>query len=45
MPFDQVRKIIERELKNPIGEIFASVETTPLGTASIAQVQDIAVIM
>lgn len=37
MPFDTVLEIIEKELGRPAEEIFASIEKTPLGSASIAQ--------
>lgn len=38
LPFIEIRAVIEEELKLPLAEIFASVEETPLGSASIAQV-------
>ena len=38
LPFGEVRAVIEEELKRPLAEIFASVDETPLGSASIAQV-------
>ena len=38
IPFAEVRQIIEAELQRPLGECFASVEETPLGSASIGQV-------
>ena len=39
-PFDETQSvaIIERELKKPVGELFASFEQTPLASASVAQV-------
>lgn len=39
LPFWQVKRIIERELRAPIGQIFASLDETPAATASIAQVR------
>jgi ubiquinone biosynthesis protein len=36
--FDQVRKIIEQELKSPLQEVFSSLESKPLASASIGQV-------
>ena len=38
IPFAEVRAVVERELKRPLKECFASFEETPLGSASIAQV-------
>jgi len=35
--FDKIRVIIEDDLGRPIDEIFASIDESPLGTASIAQ--------
>ncbi|PKM22662.1 MAG: ubiquinone biosynthesis protein UbiB, partial [Gammaproteobacteria bacterium HGW-Gammaproteobacteria-14] len=39
-PFDpkESQRIIERELGQPVGEIFASFEQTPMASASVAQV-------
>ena len=37
-PGDEARNIIERELKAPISELYASFDTVPLASASIAQV-------
>lgn len=37
-PGEQARAIIEKALGEPVGEIFASFDTTPLASASIAQV-------
>jgi ubiquinone biosynthesis protein len=37
-PFDQVQAILQKELKRPLTELFASIEETPIGSASIAQV-------
>lgn len=36
--FDELRKVVEKELKAPIDSIFGSIEQNPLGAASIAQV-------
>ncbi len=38
VPFDQVRALIEDELGASLSELFASVDTTPIGRASIAVV-------
>jgi ubiquinone biosynthesis protein len=38
VPFAEVKTVIEGELKRPLNEVFASVDETPLGAASIAQV-------
>ena len=38
MPYETAVSIIESELKRPVSEIFTSIEETPLGSASIAQV-------
>jgi ubiquinone biosynthesis protein len=38
VPFEQIEEILVAELKRPIGELFASIEITPIGSASIAQV-------
>jgi ubiquinone biosynthesis protein len=38
LAFAAMRSVIEDELKRPLAEVFASVEETPLGSASIAQV-------
>jgi ubiquinone biosynthesis protein len=38
MPFDEVCRVIEDSYGRPVGEVFASIEETPLGSASIAQV-------
>jgi len=38
VPFAQVRAILDAELKRPLGELFTSIEETPIGSASIAQV-------
>lgn len=36
--FDKVKEIIEAELGKPIGDIFATFDETPIGSASIGQV-------
>jgi predicted unusual protein kinase regulating ubiquinone biosynthesis (AarF/ABC1/UbiB family) len=38
VPIDEVRALIERELDRPFREVFASIDPTPLGRASIAVV-------
>ncbi|HEY3860970.1 MAG TPA: AarF/ABC1/UbiB kinase family protein [Verrucomicrobiae bacterium] len=38
VPFDQVRTILAAELKRPLAEVFLTIEETPIGSASIAQV-------
>ena len=38
IPFDTVTATLERAYGKPCGEVFASIEETPLGSASIAQV-------
>lgn len=38
VPFDQVRGLIERELGRPLEQCFASVDPTPLSSASLGQV-------
>ncbi len=37
IPFEQVRRIIERDLEKPVETLFASIDPEPLGSASIAQ--------
>jgi ubiquinone biosynthesis protein len=37
-PSEQARTIVEQQLKQPVGELFAEFETDPLASASIAQV-------
>jgi ubiquinone biosynthesis protein len=37
-PGDQARAIVERSLGRPVGELFAAFDSTPLASASIAQV-------
>ena len=37
-PGDQARKIIEKALGDPVGKLFAEFDTSPLASASIAQV-------
>jgi predicted unusual protein kinase regulating ubiquinone biosynthesis (AarF/ABC1/UbiB family) len=38
LSFDVMRSVLERELKRPLGEIFAEIDEKPLASASIAQV-------
>jgi ubiquinone biosynthesis protein len=38
VPFAQVLAVLASELKRPTGECFASIEETPIGSASMAQV-------
>lgn len=38
MPFDVVTQTLEREYGRPLGEVFAEIDPTPLGSASVAQV-------
>lgn len=38
VPFTDIKRIIESELRSPLGSLFESVEQTPLASASIAQV-------
>jgi ubiquinone biosynthesis protein len=38
VPFEQVQAILVAELRRPLNEIFAAIEETPIGSASIAQV-------
>ncbi|MCD7927846.1 MAG: AarF/UbiB family protein [Oscillospiraceae bacterium] len=38
MPFEQVLQVIEQSCGRPWGQVFAQIEDTPLGSASIAQV-------
>ena len=38
IPFQQVQAVVESELKRPLAELFLSIEETPIGSASIAQV-------
>jgi ubiquinone biosynthesis protein len=37
-PFDVVQRILEEDLGRPLGEVFDSIERTPIAAASIAQV-------
>lgn len=36
--FDSIKKVLEREYKKPIEEVFVSIDPVPLGSASLAQV-------
>ena len=38
MPFDEIRKQVERELGQPLNQLFSHFETTPFAAASIGQV-------
>jgi len=38
IPFAEIKKVIEKELKRPVGEIFVSIEPAALAAASVAQV-------
>ncbi|PIE03212.1 MAG: ubiquinone biosynthesis protein UbiB [Acidobacteria bacterium] len=38
VPFDIYRKLIEKDLKRPTGEMFTFIDPNPLGSASIAQI-------
>lgn len=38
LPFKYIRQVIEEELKQPLDKIFATIDETPLASASIAQV-------
>lgn len=38
LPFDVIKASIEEQLNEPLKEIFSSIDETPLGSASIAQV-------
>lgn len=37
-PWDAVRGVLEAELGRPVGQVFASIDTRPLASASVAQV-------
>ncbi len=37
-PFDEIKNVIESELKSPIEEIYSEIDEIPLGSASIGQV-------
>ena len=39
-PFDEVRTIVESDLRQPLDQIFASFDSAPFAAASIAQVHD-----
>lgn len=38
LPFPVMLDVLERELKQPVAEVFAEIEETPLASASVAQV-------
>jgi len=38
IPYQQIQAIVTSELKQPLAELFLSIEETPIGSASIAQV-------
>lgn len=38
LPFKYIRRVIEQELKQPLEKVFATIDETPLASASIAQV-------
>lgn len=38
IPFDNIKSVIEKELKRPVSEIFTSIEAEALAAASVAQV-------
>lgn len=38
LPFDTVRRVVEEELKRPVGDVFSEIDEQPIGSASIAQV-------
>ncbi len=38
LPFKYIRQVIEEELKQPLDKVFATIDETPLASASIAQV-------
>ena len=38
LPYSQIKKLIEKEYKKDLKEIFSYIDETPLGAASIAQV-------
>lgn len=38
LPFSIIKRVLEQELKKPLGEIFAEIDEAPLASASIAQV-------
>jgi ubiquinone biosynthesis protein len=40
LPFEQVKNVLEHELKRPISEIFKEIKPEPVGAASVAQVHD-----
>lgn len=38
VPFSQIKRVVERDLKRPLSEVYSFVDEKPLATASIAQV-------
>ncbi|HLM42901.1 MAG TPA: AarF/ABC1/UbiB kinase family protein, partial [Myxococcaceae bacterium] len=40
IPLEAAREVIERELEAPVGKVFAALDPTPLGSASIGQVYE-----
>ncbi len=38
IPFDQIKEVVERELKRSVADVFASIESEALAAASVAQV-------
>lgn len=38
LPFEVMRRVLERELKRPLDQVFAEIDEKPLASASIAQV-------
>ena len=40
LPFENIKTVIERELKRPVSDIFVSIDETSLAAASVAQVHE-----
>ena len=38
VPFDSIRRVIERELRLPLTAVFSSIDEVPVAAASLAQV-------